>query len=52
VLGNEVAALVDEYRDAGSYEVDWNASQLSSGIYFYKLLAGSFVETKKMILLK
>ena len=52
VLGNEVATLVDEYRPAGSYEVNFNASQLSSGIYFYKLQAGSFVETKKMILLR
>jgi hypothetical protein len=52
VLGNEVAILVDEYRPAGSYEVEFNASHLSSGIYFYKLQAGSFVETKKMILLR
>ena len=52
VLGNEVATLVNEYRNAGSYEVDFNASSLSSGIYFYKLHAGSFVQTKKMILLK
>jgi hypothetical protein len=52
MLGNEVATLVDEYRSAGSYEVEFNASHLSSGIYFYKLQAGSFVETKKMILLK
>lgn len=52
VLGNEVAKLVDEYRSAGKYEVEFNASDLSSGIYFYKLQLGSFVETKKMILLK
>jgi hypothetical protein len=52
VLGNEVASLVDEYKSAGSYEVDFNASGLSSGVYFYKLQAGSFVETKKMILLR
>ncbi|MBK7497586.1 MAG: T9SS type A sorting domain-containing protein [Ignavibacteriales bacterium] len=52
VLGNEVATLVNEYRNAGSYEIDFNASKLSSGIYFYRLSAGSFVQTKKMILIK
>jgi len=52
VLGNVVATLVNEEKPAGSYELDFNASQLSSGIYFYKLQAGSFVETMKMILLK
>ena len=52
VLGNEVATFVNEYKPAGSYEVDFNASSLSSGIYFYKLSAGAFVQTKKMILIK
>ncbi len=52
VLGNEVATLVNEQKPAGIYEVEFNASQLSSGIYFYKLTAGSFAETKKMLLLK
>jgi hypothetical protein len=52
VLGNEVATLVDEYKEAGRYEVNFDASKLSSGIYFYKLQAGNFVETKKMILMK
>lgn len=52
VLGNEVAVLVDEFKQAGSYEVEFNASQLSSGIYFYTLKAGSFIEIKKMILIK
>jgi uncharacterized Ntn-hydrolase superfamily protein len=52
VLGNEVATLVNEEKPAGSYEVNFNASKLSSGVYFYKLQAGSFVETKKMILLR
>ncbi len=52
VLGNEVATLVNEEKSAGSYEVKFNASQLSSGVYFYKLQAGSFVQTKKMVLLK
>ncbi|EFK96779.1 hypothetical protein LDC_1193 [sediment metagenome] len=52
VLGNEVAALVDEYKSAGNYEVEFNASGLSSGIYFYQLIVGEFISTKKMILLR
>lgn len=52
VLGNEIATLVNEEKPVGSYEVDFNSSQLSSGVYLYKLTAGSFVETKKMILLR
>jgi len=52
VLGNVIATLVDEYKPAGSYEVNFNASQLSSGIYFYTLKTGTFIETKKMTLLK
>ncbi len=52
VLGNEVATLVDEEKPVGSYEVEFNASKLTSGIYFYKIKAGSYVETKKMILIK
>lgn len=52
VLGNEVATLVDEYKPAGSYEVVFNSSSLSSGLYFYKLKTDHFSKTKKMILLK
>ncbi|MFZ1520319.1 MAG: T9SS type A sorting domain-containing protein [Ignavibacteriaceae bacterium] len=52
VLGNEIATLVDEYKTAGSYEVDFKQMDISTGIYFYKLTAGNFSETKKMILLK
>ena len=52
VLGNEVATLVNEFRNAGSYEVNFNASSLSSGIYFYQLQVGSFIQSKKMILIK
>ncbi|MCU0343309.1 MAG: YCF48-related protein [Ignavibacterium sp.] len=52
VLGNEVTTLVNEEKPAGSYQVEFNASYLTSGIYFYKLTTGSFSETKKMMLLK
>jgi uncharacterized delta-60 repeat protein len=52
VLGNEVATLVNEEKPAGSYEVEFNASRLASGMYLYRLQAGSFVQTKKMILLR
>jgi hypothetical protein len=52
VLGNEIVTLVNEYKSAGSYEVNFSNSELASGIYFYRLTAGSFAETKKMILMK
>ena len=52
VLGNEVVTLVNEYRTAGIYEAEFNATKLSSGIYYYQLKAGDFVHTKKMILMK
>jgi hypothetical protein len=52
VLGNEIATLVNEEKPAGSYEAKFDASTLPSGIYFYRLQAGSFVETKKMVLMK
>jgi N-acetylneuraminic acid mutarotase len=52
VLGNEVAALVNEEKPAGTYEVEFNASNLTSGVYFYTLQAGEFLMTKKFVLLK
>ena len=52
VLGNEIATLVNEEKPAGSYEVKFSANEFSSGVYFYKLQAGDFIETKKMILLR
>jgi hypothetical protein len=51
-LGRDVATIVNGERSAGVYEVMWNASNVPSGIYFYRLQAGEFVETKKMIVLK
>jgi hypothetical protein len=52
LLGIEVATLVDEYKPAGNYEVEFNASDLTCGIYFYKLRTDNYIETRKMILLK
>ncbi|MDQ3021713.1 MAG: T9SS type A sorting domain-containing protein [Bacteroidota bacterium] len=51
-LGKEVAALVNQKQSAGNYQVEFNAANFNTGIYFYKLETESFVETKKMILLK
>ena len=52
VLGNEIASLLREEKIAGSYEIEFNGSSLTSGIYYYRITAGSFSQTKKMILLK
>jgi len=52
VLGNEIAVLIIEEKSIGNYEIDFNATGLPSGIYFYKLQTGNFVETKKMVLLR
>lgn len=52
VTGREVALLVNEQMSAGNYSVDWNAANLSSGIYLYKIETGNFVAVKKMILMK
>ena len=51
-LGKEVATLVDEEMPAGNYSVDFDASDLSSGVYFYKLKVKNFIQTKKMVLMK
>ncbi|MBK7378339.1 MAG: T9SS type A sorting domain-containing protein [Ignavibacteriales bacterium] len=52
VLGNEVEVLINEQKEPGNYQIDFNASELSSGIYYYTLTAGNFTSTKKMILVK
>ncbi|MGH2575330.1 MAG: T9SS type A sorting domain-containing protein, partial [Ignavibacteria bacterium] len=52
VLGREVATLVNEQLKPGTYEVDFDASKLTSGVYYYKLIAGNFTETKKMLMIK
>ncbi len=52
VLGREAAILINEHLQPGTYEVDWNAGNYSSGIYFYKLTAGEFTDSKKMTIIK
>jgi hypothetical protein len=52
VLGNEVATLINEVKSPGSYNLQYNASALASGIYFYELRTDKFSSVKKMILLK
>jgi photosystem II stability/assembly factor-like uncharacterized protein len=52
MLGRELYSIVNEYLRMGSYEFTWDARNYSSGIYFYRLVAGSYTETKKMMLLK
>ncbi|MCW9096216.1 MAG: T9SS type A sorting domain-containing protein, partial [Ignavibacteriaceae bacterium] len=51
-IGEEVAVLLNEEREAGFHQVEFNAVSLPSGVYFYQLRAGEFIQTKKMILLK
>jgi hypothetical protein len=52
ILGEEIAALVSSFKDAGMHTVDFDASRFNSGLYIYKLETGSFIQVKKMILLK
>jgi hypothetical protein len=52
VLGREIQTLINEKLSAGTYEVDFDGTSLPSGIYFYKITAGDFTDTKKMILAK
>jgi hypothetical protein len=52
ILGKEVATLVNDYRTAGTYQVEFNASNLASGVYLYKIEAGEFNDVKKMMLVK
>jgi hypothetical protein len=52
ILGSEVATLVNEQKPAGRYEVNFDASRLASGVYIYKLQSGSFISSRKMLLVK
>jgi len=51
-LGRELRTLINKEQPQGNYSIDFDASSLTSGIYFYRIQAGEFVETKKMILLR
>ena len=51
-LGQEVATLVNKQQKPGTYKVEWNAVAMPSGVYFYKLKAGKYSKTRKMILMK
>jgi len=52
VLGREIKKLVNEYKQPGTYEIEFDASFLSSGVYFYKLQSGNFSAIRKMVLIK
>jgi hypothetical protein len=52
LLGRELITLVDKEVEQGEYSITFNANNLSSGIYFYQLIAGSYIQTRKMILIK
>ena len=52
ILGNEIETLANEEKPAGTYEVTWHATNLPSGVYFYRIQAGNFINTKKMVLLQ
>jgi hypothetical protein len=52
ILGKEVKVLVNEFKKAGSYDVKFDGTSLASGVYFYRIEAGPFIEAKKMVLIK
>jgi hypothetical protein len=52
VLGREVAMLINEVRNSGEYEFQWDASNMSSGVFVYRLRAGEFVSARRMILIR
>jgi hypothetical protein len=52
ILGREIKTLLNEYKQAGTYEIEFDASNLISGVYFYSIQAGNYTATKKLILIK
>ena len=52
MLGESVASLINDELNVGTYTTQWNASGAASGVYFYRIQAGDFVDTKKLLLLK
>ncbi|MGE5805406.1 MAG: T9SS type A sorting domain-containing protein [Ignavibacteria bacterium] len=51
-MGEEVSTLVKEYKNAGNYDIDFNAGDIESGVYFYRLVSGSSSSVKKLIVVK
>jgi hypothetical protein len=52
IMGTEIETLINEEKPSGTYEITWNATNLPSGVYFYRIQSGNFIDTKKMILLR
>jgi hypothetical protein len=52
IAGREVKVLISEYKQSGNYEVSFDGSNLSSGVYYYKIESGNYFEIKKMVLIK
>jgi hypothetical protein len=52
LLGQKIVTLIKKQQEAGSHQVEWDASQFSSGVYIYRLISGKFIAVKKMILLQ
>jgi len=52
VLGNEIKTLLNDFKTTGTYEIEFDASNLPSSVYFYRMISGNYSETKKMILLR
>ena len=52
IIGNELLTLVNEHKAAGKYQIEFDGSQLSSGVYFYQISGEKFLQTKSMILIK
>jgi hypothetical protein len=52
ILGKEIATLVNTNKETGNYSVDFNATQLLSGVYFYKMQSGNYITSRKMLLIK
>jgi hypothetical protein len=52
ILGNEIAILVNEEKSTGNYQAEFNGSNLASGVYFYRLQAGKYIQTRKMLILQ
>ena len=52
ILGSEITTLVNEQLQPGTYEIEWDATNYPSGVYYYKLVTSDYIETRKMVLIK